>query len=130
MSSSCVIHLKPLLKQVARVFQLPVFQVEERLSEPHNLQELELFRRAGGPTQILICRDPESIISQEEAWDGSGLCVSRVGSIRIESKGVILLKSSEGLELTSSNVEKEVLVRWAIFAFLTAHAPHASFSLI
>ena len=112
---SAALQLRPVFKQVARIFQLPVFQVEERLGEPLNLQELEAFQLASGPNQLLICRHPESVGSVEGAvWDGAGLCITQGDVTRFEGKGVLLMKSTEGLALDASNVEKEVLIRWVV----------------
>ena len=105
-------HLfKPVFKQVARVFQLPIFQVEEVLSEPENLHELQAFQQADGPSQLLICRQRESISADiSDAWDGTGLCITHGDGARCEGRGVLLMKATEGVELDAANIEKELSI--------------------
>jgi hypothetical protein len=104
-------HLKYIFKQVARAFSLPVFQVEERLGQSPNVQELDAFIEADGPSQLLICRHPDTIpATADSEWDGEGLVVTEGDSCRLEGKGVLLMKVNEGTEIDPANVEREVLV--------------------
>ena len=104
-------HLKYVFKQVARAFNLPVFQVEERLGQSPNVQELDAFLEEDGPSQLLICRHPDTIQQVPDGeWDGEGLVVTEGDSCRLEGKGVTLMKVNEGTEIDPANAEKEIIV--------------------
>lgn len=98
--------VRPLIKQAARCFDVPIFQVEEALSQAPHADALAAFCRAGGPQKLLIYMQPPG----EDAEDDEEplIYVSSGESDRFVERGVLLAKASAELELTSANVESEV----------------------
>ena len=53
-----VLDLSALIKQVAKAFDVPIFQVEDALNEEPHASIVAAFCRAGGPSRCLVCMQP------------------------------------------------------------------------
>ena len=95
--------LKYVVRQVAKAFAIPAFEVEEVLSASYNLPGIEHFFTEEGPSKLLVYRRAPGEV------DATGEPVYVVcDEDKASGKGVVLLKLKEGGALTPANIEGEV----------------------
>jgi hypothetical protein len=99
---------RPLARQIARVFSVPIFQVEEALhEEPTNALALAAFCAAEGPSKLLVYSTPAA--EDDEDAEGPQIYVSSGESDRFVERGALLVKLREGAPLdTAAAVDTEV----------------------
>ena len=98
--------LRPLVKQIAKAFTVPVFQVESNLMEEPAASALTAFRSADGPLMVLLYAEmPAPSHStgnavDEEDEDPRIFVATGDGEVFAE-RGVLLLKNGVGVVLDS-----------------------------
>ena len=102
--------LKHLVKQVAKAFVVPAFEVEEALSAPSRLPTVQAFLAADGPLRLVIYRTASESDSQADLADDvapDDIHVTADEAVQFSGKAVILLKLSE-VALDASNIDAAV----------------------
>lgn len=105
------IRFKPVVRQIAKTFALPAFEVEEALTAEAYLALIHDFLSVTGPRKLFICRRNTEAAGPSDPgdMDGDQLVLTTGESDRIAGKVVLVVKLSDQ-ELTTSNIETEVLV--------------------
>ena len=102
-------ELQPLIKQAARAFGLPIFQVEESLSQPPHSDALAAFCSAGGPQKLLLYLQPAPE-NDDDSDDEPLVYVCTGETDRFVERGVLLVKT-EPTALSAANLEGSVSVQ-------------------
>ena len=104
------IRFKPVVRQVAKTFALPAFEVEEAMTSEVHLALIHEFLSVTGPRKLFVCRRTSEGAGPSDAdMDGDQLVLTTGEADRIAGKAVLVVKLSDK-ELTTSNIETEVLV--------------------
>lgn len=101
-------RFKPIVRQVAKAFNLPAFEVEEAMCTDSHIELILSFLSVDGPRRLIVgLRSADG--SEPVEPDGSHLFMTAAEDLRITSKAVLVVKLTEE-ELTASNIESDVMV--------------------
>ena len=95
---------RPLSRQIARAFTIPIFQVEAALADDvANRQKVANFMLPEGPSKLLVYLQPREATSagEDDDADEPNIFVSSGETDRFVDRGVLLVKLKEGAALTS-----------------------------
>ena len=118
--TSALVLLRPLTKQIARAFGVPIFIIEDAFGEEPQASTLAAFCRADGPSRLMVYQQQskpagatgDAEPDDEDEDDELGVYVSAGGGELdrfVKGTGVLLVKAREDLELTTAAaVELEV----------------------
>ena len=110
-SESELSNFRPVTKQIARTFGVPIFQVEEALSQEPHASALAAFCRADGPVKMMVYMEPAHNQADDDDDDDDEpaiyVCTGDVD--RFVDRGLLLVKSSDDAVLDCAQaVESEV----------------------
>ena len=102
--------LRPLTRQIAKAFGIPIFQVEASIKEKKNARAVVSFCSAEGATKLLISKEPAPAdLDPDEEELEPRLIVSSGEAERFGEHGIVLMKLKEGIELaTPADIDSHV----------------------
>lgn len=96
---------RPIARQCAKAFGVPIFQVEEAFMQDANSEMLKSMCQPDGPAKLLVYlgREPDTAVGHNEDEDDPEIYVTTGDTDRFVQRGILLLKSGgDGGELTSA----------------------------